>query len=173
MNGPRSPSRLASLLNEFSRRSGDPRQAEAGASADSPECLECRAGDYLVRLMPDPIDDSQLSIEIEVLALDLAELAPRTRALLLLHRFNESTRLMQAWQATIDDDDLLLIHQRQPIDGTGVGDLESAVAEGLEMAVLVHQLWMLAAPSAAPQLSSPLRAGDLTDTARSDPWLSA
>ena len=104
--------------------------------------LEFVSGDFVVTVLPHPHRPKTLLMEISIRALALDENAGETAPLLLLHRLNNAGRFEHGWSAMIDEEDMLLLTATRPLDITDAASLEEEIADGLERARSLNELWL-------------------------------
>ena len=104
--------------------------------------LEFVSGDFVVTVLPHPHRPKTLLLEIAIRALALDDDAREVGPLLLLHRLNNAGRFEHGWTAMIDEEDMLLITTTRPLDITDAAVLEEEIADGLERARTLNELWL-------------------------------
>lgn len=144
-----SPS-LVALLRAFAEFAGLP-----DAAAEDPLGLEIEAGPYVARVLPDPNDDRQFLIEIDVCPRDEAG----ADALEVLHRVNYAARFVHPWTAGIDGGDTIVMYARRAVAATDAGALEALVGDGIDRAAALRALWTAASRGAATASGAPLGLG--------------
>jgi len=81
-------------------------------------------------------------IEIQIRGLALEHPAESAQALLLLHRINNTARFEHGWTACIDEEDMLLISSILPINSLNEDNLGEEIADGLQRAESLNELWL-------------------------------
>jgi hypothetical protein len=104
--------------------------------------LEFVSGDLVVTVLPHPRLPKTLLLEISIRALALDDDAGEAAPLLLLHRLNNAGRFEHGWSAMIDEEDMLLLTATRPLDITDASTLEEEIADGLERARSLNELWL-------------------------------
>lgn len=114
--------------------------------------LEFESEDRVVRILPDLHDASRLCIEVDIRAVSLDSLQTIAHALLLMHRFNDQSRVSQGWQVALDSDDFLMLWRTQALAGLDPREIDGWIEQGLEVADQVDQIWALdpGQPEVAP-----------------------
>jgi hypothetical protein len=125
------------LFNDFLKSPG----WEAG-DLPSIGVLEFVSGDFVVTVLPHPRLPKTLLLEISIRALALDDDAGEAGPLLLLHRLNNAGRFEHGWSAMIDEEDMLLLTATRALDITDATALEEEIADGLERARALNELWL-------------------------------
>jgi hypothetical protein len=107
--------------------------------------LEFVSGDFVVTVLPHPHRPTTLLLEISIRALALDYDPGDAGPLLLLHRLNNAARFEHEWTAMIDEEDMLLLSKTRPLEMTDADALEGEIADGLERARALNELWLDAA----------------------------
>lgn len=139
---------FAALVQAFAAFTGLPGQLDEHAFG-----VEFDAGPHAARVLPHPLDDGWLQVEVEVCSAAQASARP----LAMLHGLNSAARFEHRWLICIDADDTLLIHTGRALASTDAGALEGLIVDGLERAQALAALWQSAldgdAASASPAAS--------------------
>ncbi len=145
---------FAELVRFFVARTvGNAERAEPG------DVLEFASGDAVARAFLMPRKSELLMVEVDsglVLSTDGEKAADRLAA---LHRLNESARFEHGWLATLDDDDMMVLHAVLPV-ATVDGDAFCAmIEEGLDRAATLVAIFAGMPERGATQESSDADAG--------------
>lgn len=119
--------------------------------------LELALGDYTARVLPDPTDITRLLVEIDICP--AGEIA--LPAFHMLHRLNYAGRFSHSWTACIDGDDTVVIYSRNDLATTDVGALEALIADGLNRAAALRNMWTHASNAGADINRAALHPGAL------------
>ncbi len=91
-----------------------------------------------VRVMPHNLNPQALLLEIDVCAANGPDAG---NAAMLMHRLNYLSRFTHAWKVAIDEEDMVVLYASRTIAGTDPGRLEALMADGLDRAKTIQQLW--------------------------------
>jgi hypothetical protein len=135
---------FVSLVTEYGAANGLSVEGHAASAG-----LEFESGDRVVRILADPHDECRFCVELDVFSVPLDDLPGVAQSLLLMHRFNDHSRIVDGWLVSIDPDDVLVLSRSHVIDGVGIREIDQLIEAALDIADTLQKIWQLAPNSDA------------------------